>query len=79
MSLDKKDIEMMAVSIPVVDWWDIREEIDQLNDTVNRLKKIVEALILLHREERVKTWEMILQKMMEQEQKKGNHNGNRTG
>lgn len=77
MSLEKKDLEMISVSIPVVDWWDIREEIDQLNDTVNRLEKIVEALILLHREERVKNWEMILQKMIEKQEKKGNRNGSR--
>ena len=67
MTLDKKDIEMMSIAIPVVDWWDIRDEIDGLSDAVMRLEKTVEALVELHRQERVKTWEMVLTKML------GNH------
>jgi hypothetical protein len=74
MSLEKKDLEMMSVSIPVIDWWDIQEEIERLNDNVNRLERVVEVLIELYRTERVKNWEMILQKMMEKQEKKGNRN-----
>jgi len=69
----RKDYEMLSVSIPVVDWWDIKDEIDKLNDSANRLEKIVEAMIELYRSERVKSWEMILQKMYQEEKrKKGN-------
>lgn len=72
MSLDKRDLEMLAVSIPVVDYWEMREELDRLNDSVDRLERITEALIELYRVERVKNWEMILQKMLVKQEKKGN-------
>jgi hypothetical protein len=40
------------------------------------LERVVEVLIELYRTERVKNWEMILQKMMEKEErKKGNAGG----
>ena len=70
MSLDQKDLEMMAVSVPTVDWWDIREEIDNLTENVNRLQTIVEALAELYRTERVKTWEMVLTKMLERQERR---------
>ena len=72
MSLDKKDLEMMCVSIPVVDYWEMKEEIDHLSDCVDRLEKVLEAFIKLYQEERVKSWEMILQKMIEKQEIKGN-------
>jgi len=76
MSLDKRDLEMLAVSIPVVDYWEMREELDRLSDAVSRLEKIAELFLLLYKEERVKSWEMILQKMLEKEErKKGNAGG----
>jgi hypothetical protein len=75
MGLDKKDINMLCVSVPVVDYWEMKEDFDRLNDSVDRLEKIVVALIELYRAERVKNWEMILQKMLEKQLiKKGNPN-----
>lgn len=65
---------MMCISVPVVDYWEMREDLDRLEDSVNRLEKVVEALIELYRIERVKTWEMILHKMLERREKKGNRN-----
>ena len=79
MGLDQRDKEMMALSVPTVDFFELREDLDRLEDTVVRLEKIVEALILLHKEERVKSWTLILQEMLKKEAyKKGNY-GNRTG
>jgi signal transduction histidine kinase len=75
MSLDRRDLEMLTVSIPVVDYWEMREELDRLNDSVDRLERITEALIELYRVERVKNWELILQEMLKQQ--KGNRNGSR--
>jgi len=74
MGLDKKDLEMLSVSIPVVDWWDIQEEIDRLENLADRLESVEEALIDLYRTERVKSWEIILKKMLEKQEKKGNRN-----
>ena len=74
MGLGKKDFEMMAVSIPVLDWWDIQEEIDRLEKIADRLESVEEALIDLYRTERVKSWEIILKKMLEKQEKKGNRN-----
>jgi len=79
MGLDRKDLSMLSVSIPVVDWWDIREQIDQLNDAVNRLERVAESLVELYLSERTKSWELILKEMLaKEEKKKGNPNGNRT-
>ena len=69
MTLDKKDISMLSVSIPTVDYWELKEEIGRLNDSVNRLEKIIEALGELYHRERVKTWELVLTKMLEREDK----------
>jgi hypothetical protein len=78
MSLEKRDIEMLSVSVPVVDYWEMRDDLDRLEDSVNRLERVVEALIELYRTERVKNWEMILKKMLEKEErKKGNAGGGR--
>jgi pyruvate-formate lyase-activating enzyme len=74
MSLEKKDLEMMSVSIPVVDWWDIQEDIERLTEVVQRLEKVLDYFIAIYHEERVKNWEMILQKMIEKQEKKGNRN-----
>ena len=74
MTLDKKDISMLSVSIPTVDWLEVREEIDRLNDNVNRLEQIVEALAEMYRQERLKTWELILMKMIEREDRKAKGN-----
>jgi hypothetical protein len=74
MGLDKKDFEMMSVSIPIVDWFDVRDQIDRLNGDVNRLEKIVEALAEIYQKERVKSWEIILNKMIEREDRKAKGN-----
>jgi len=77
--IDQRDRQMMAVSVPTLDYFEIREDLDRLEDAVIRLEKVVECLIELYRTERVKSWEMILQTMLKKEdQKKGNY-GNRTG
>jgi hypothetical protein len=70
MSLDKKDLEMMAVSVPTTDFWELREEIDRLADMVERLETIVKALVTLYHEERVKNWELILKEMLRREERK---------
>jgi hypothetical protein len=70
MGLDKKDVEMMCISVPTVDYWEMKEEIERLSDCVERLEKIVDLLIVLYREERVKNWELILQEMLKREEDK---------
>ncbi len=65
--IDQRDREMMAVSIPVVDYWEMREDLDRLEDAVLRLEKVVECLIELYQSERVKNWELILQEMLRKE------------
>jgi hypothetical protein len=67
---------MMAVSIPMIDWFDIRDQIDRLNDDVNRLEKTVEALVEMYQKERVKLWEIILIKMIERKDRKAKENRN---
>lgn len=75
MGFDRKDLEMMAVSIPTVDFMDIREDLERLTDVVDRLERVLEAFIMLYHEERVKNWEMILQAMLrKREEKQGNRN-----
>lgn len=64
MGLDERDHQMISVSVPVVDYFEMREDLDRLEDAVNRLEKMVEALIQLYHEERVKNWQLILQEMM---------------
>jgi len=70
MSLDKRDMQMMAVSVPTVDYFEMREDIDRLEDAVNRLEKVVECLVELYRSERVKNWELILKEMLRKELEK---------
>ena len=70
MVFDDKNLELLSVSIPVTDWYDARDEIDNLRESVDRLQKVVEALAELYRTERVKTWELVLNKMLEREDKK---------
>jgi hypothetical protein len=73
--IDERDKTMMSVSVPVVDYLEMREEIDRLEDAVNRMEKIVECLAELYLKERVKNWEIILQQMVgKEERKKGNRN-----
>ena len=69
-ALDKKDFEMMAASIPTVDWWDIRDELDRLSENVNRLETILKAILELYNRERVKTWELVITRILEREDKK---------
>ena len=70
MIFDDRNLEVLSVSIPVTDWYDARDEIDSLRESVERLQKVVEALAELYRTERVKTWEMVLTKMLEREDKR---------
>lgn len=82
MTLREEDLEDVRQARPValLDLWGIDDRLDRMEDAVNRLEKIVEALVELYRSERVKNWELILQGMLkEQDKKKGNWNGNRSG
>jgi hypothetical protein len=79
MSLDERDKQMMSLSVPTVDYMEMREDLDRLEDAVNRLWEIILALAEIYRSERVKGWEIILQGMLkEQDRKKGNWNGKRS-
>lgn len=79
LSTDLEETKL-ARPVAVVDLWDIDDRISRIEDCVNRLEKIVECLTELYLKERVKNWELILNKMLEKEErKKGNHNGTRTG
>ena len=80
MALDDKDIQDVRLSrpVPVVDLWDIDDRISRLEEITERLKKIVDGLAEIYRTERVKNWEMILQKILNKEMQKGNY-GNRVG
>jgi hypothetical protein len=79
--MNEKDLQDMKLARPValVDLWDIDDRIDHLQDAVNRMEKVVEALLALYRSERVKGWEIILQAMIKKQEEKGNRYGNRTG
>jgi hypothetical protein len=79
MTLEKRDLEMLCVSIPTIDLLDIRDELDRLEDVACRLEKVLEALVALYSEERIKNWEMILQEMVKKEERKKGNYGNRTG
>ena len=70
MGLDKKEFEMLAVSIPTLDWLDVREEIERLSDAVNRLETILAGFAELYNRERVKSWELLITKLLEREDKK---------
>lgn len=70
MGLDKRDTEMMCIAIPVVDYWQMREDLDRLEDAISRLEKNVEVLAELYLKERVKNWELILKEMLEKEERK---------
>ena len=65
--MDKKDLEDVKLARPVsvVDLWDIDNRVDRLEDAVTRLEKVVECLVELYHEERVKSWDLILGKMMQ--------------
>jgi hypothetical protein len=75
-----KDFRDIRLSRPVsvTDLWDIDDRIDQLERISEKLERAVVALEELYREERIKSWELILQEMMKQsELKKGNENAGR--
>jgi hypothetical protein len=79
MSIDKKDREMMSLSVPVVDYFEMKDEIDRLSSTVERLETAIQVLTELYRTERVKTWEIVLREMLNQMEKGETRNGFRTG
>jgi len=74
--INQKDIGDLKLARPVsiLDLWEIDERIARLENVACRLEKVLEAFILLYHEERVKTWEIMLKKMMEKHEKKGNRN-----
>jgi myosin-crossreactive antigen len=75
--MGEKDIEdfRLARPIAIVDLLSIDDRINKLEDVVNRLERVVEALLQLYRNERIKSWELILNKMVDKElqKKKGNY------
>ena len=77
--IDDRDKEMLCLSIPMVDYWEMKEELDRLSDCVERMEKILEAFIILYQEERVKNWELILREMLEAKELKGVKYGNTKG
>ncbi len=66
MGIDSKDVEDIRLARPVAvtDLWDIDDRIERLEMMTERLEKVVRAVVTLYHEERVKTWELILQEMM---------------
>jgi hypothetical protein len=70
MGLDTKDKEMLSISIPVVDYWELKDELERLSETVGQLRDILSCFVQLYRQERVKAWEMVLTKLLEKEDKK---------
>jgi hypothetical protein len=79
---EKDDLEdfRLARPVAVVDLWSLDDRVSRLEDVVNRLEKILEALLQLYRSERVKSWELIFNKMIDKElQKKKDYHAHRTG
>ena len=71
MGLNETDIQdvKLARLVAVIDLWDIDDRISHLEEITERLEKVVECMIALYREERVKNWEMILHEMLEKEER----------
>jgi len=78
--IDERDRQMMSISVPVLDYLEMREDLDRLENAVVRLERVAEVLVELYFSERTKSWEMILKEMLKKEEsKKGNYYGHRTG
>jgi len=69
----------MSISVPVIDFLEIREELDRLENAVVRLERVVEVLVELYCSERTKTWEMILKEMLKKDEMKKGNRYDRTG
>lgn len=72
MALNEKDIEDIKLSRPVavVDIWDLDDRISRLEEVADQLGKAVRTLVTLYHEERVKSWELILNQMMKERDRK---------
>jgi hypothetical protein len=72
MGLNETDIQdvKLARLVAVIDLWDIDDRISHLEEITERLEKVVQCLIALYREERVKNWEMILHEMLKRKEDK---------
>ena len=72
MGLEKKDFKDIKLARPVavVDLWDIDDRIDRLEAISERLEAITHDLVNLYYQERVKNWELILNEMMKQKDRK---------
>jgi hypothetical protein len=66
---DLNDVKL-ARPIAVVNLWDIDDRISQLEEISRRLEKTLIAFCELYREERVKSWELILKEMVGRERGK---------
>ncbi len=77
--MDSEDFQNLKLARPVavVDLWDVEDRITRLEAIVERFEHVLEGFLVLYKEERIKTWEMILRKILEEE--KGRPGGTRTG
>jgi len=62
--IDERDRQMMSISVPVLDYLEMREDLDRLENAVVRLERVAEVLVELYFSERTKSWEMILKEML---------------
>ena len=55
----------LARPVSVADLCDIDDRIDRLEALQERMEETIQALLALYKEERIKTWEVILKQMMD--------------
>ena len=78
MTLTEKDFDdlRLARPVPVVDLWDLDDRISCLEAIAERLERAVVAFGELYRSERIKSWELILREMLNEQ--RGQKNEYRT-
>jgi hypothetical protein len=72
MGFGEKDLQDVKLARPValVDLWAIDDRIDRLEVITERLEAITRNLVNLYHQERVKNWELILNQMMKEMDRK---------
>ena len=79
MALNEKDIEDLKLARPVavVDLWSIDDRVNRLEGITERLESIIieqarhiRSLVTLYHEERVKNWELIINEMVKEQDRK---------
>jgi len=78
--MDQKDVQDVKLARPVavVDLWGIDDRIDRLEEITDRLEKAIRILVTLYHEERVKNWEMILNQMLKEQDRKNEFKRHKT-